>query len=314
LINLTSESKPQIVSINFASGLFKDYKVDVLLDEFSYPTIGNNTEIIKKLNGNKWRKLKFNISEFKRSNKEGILSFGGAFSNHLYALAAAGKIFDFKTIGIVRGEIPKPLNPTLKFCKENGMKLIAWDRNKYRQKNEVHIKNELTNNFKNFEIIEEGGTNNLAIKGVSEIWNYIKIKYDYIITPIGTAGTFCGVIIGSNGKSKIIGVPVLKMNFEKSVNSYLSQFNYNHKNYLINYNYHFGGYAKWNSELIDFINEFYTHHQIQLDPVYNAKSFFAVFDMLVNEDLNSESKILIIHTGGAQGIKGFNERFKNLKF
>ena len=158
-----------------------------------------------QMSGNKWYKLKFNIQEARNQGKDTLLTFGGAYSNHIYAVAAAGKIFNFKTIGIIRGEEHNPLNPTLSFAKGNGMKLYYLDRESYRKKNSPEICDKLTKKFGDFYLLPEGGTNRLAVKGCSEIIGKINLDYDYICCPCGTGGTLAGLITGLNGDKFALG-------------------------------------------------------------------------------------------------------------
>ena len=199
------------------------------------------------ISGNKWHKLKYNIQEARRQGKNALLTFGGAYSNHIYAVAAAGKLFNFKTIGIIRGEEHTPLNPTLSFATANGMKLYYLDRKSYRNKNSPGIIKELQNKFGDFYLLPEGGTNELAVKGCSEIINKIDIDFDYICCPCGTGGTLAGLISGLNGEKFALGFAVLKgaSFLKENVTSLIKSSNGNiFNNWDINLDYHFGGYAK----------------------------------------------------------------------
>jgi 1-aminocyclopropane-1-carboxylate deaminase/D-cysteine desulfhydrase-like pyridoxal-dependent ACC family enzyme len=162
------------------------------------------------ISGNKWRKLKYNLIEAKEKGLKTLLTFGGAYSNHIHATAYAGKLFEFKTIGIIRGEEHLPWNPTIEFAKSQGMEIHYIDRKKYRHKHKKEFLQDLRNNFEEFYLLPEGGTNLLAVKGCSEIIEDIDIEYDYIVTACGTGGTIAGLICGLKGRNKILGIPVLK--------------------------------------------------------------------------------------------------------
>ncbi|MDT0675610.1 1-aminocyclopropane-1-carboxylate deaminase/D-cysteine desulfhydrase [Autumnicola musiva] len=266
-----------------------------------------------EVSGNKFRKLKYNIAEAKKQGKLKILTFGGAFSNHISATAVAGKISGLKTIGIIRGEelghdLPKTLkfNDTLKFANSCGMQLKFISREKYRHKEDAVFIEELKKEFGDFYLVSEGGTNALAIKGCEEIITSADEEFDYICTSVGTGGTFSGIINASCSHHKVLGFSALKGDFltsevKESVNK---------ENWKIITDYHFGGYAKVNAELINFINQFKEEYNILLDPVYTGKLLFGIFAMIEKGQFPKNSKILAVHTGGIQGIAGMNKRLK----
>ncbi len=257
--------------------------------------------------GNKYFKLKYNLDEAGKLQKQALLSFGGAFSNHIYALSAAGKNAGFQTIGIIRGE-DDPQNPTLIKAKENGMLLHFISRSAYRLKETKEFLQKLKNKFGDFYLIPEGGTNDLAVKGCVEILKGMEENYDFIFLPVGTGGTIAGIISTPHIKSGIIGISVLKGDDQltPSISKLITSEN---KNWEINFDYHFGGYAKNDARLIEFIRQFYSDHQIMLDPVYTGKMMYAVMDLIRNKKISASSKILAIHTGGTQGIAGWEYRF-----
>ncbi len=266
-----------------------------------------------EVSGNKWHKLKYNLIAAINDDHKNLLTFGGAFSNHIYAVAAAGKYFGFKTIGIIRGE--KVSNPTLDFAKEKGMILHFIDRKTYRDKYNPKLLSSLKNKFGNFYLIPEGGSNELAVKGCAEIINSTYLDYDYICVPCGTGGTLAGIISGLDGRSKALGFAVLKgadflvndvkILLDKSVGK---QFN----NWEINLNYHFGGYAKINAKLIEFIKNFEDKHKIPLEPVYSGKMFYGIYDLINKNYFPKKTKILAIHTGGLQGLAGMRTKIEKL--
>jgi 1-aminocyclopropane-1-carboxylate deaminase len=262
------------------------------------------------VSGNKFRKLKYNLLQAKTENQSTILTFGGAFSNHLAAVAYAGKENDFQTIGIIRGEelenkISK--NPTLQFAQNCGMKLQFVSREAYRLKTETAFLENLKLKYNDFYLIPEGGTNDLAIQGCQEILTTDDDHFDYICCAVGTGGTISGIINSSKNHQKIIGFPALKGDF---LENEIRKFAKNNSNWELNYDYHFGGYAKVNSDLIAFINQFYKKHKVLLDPIYTGKMVFGVMDLINKDYFPKMSKILIIHTGGIQGIEGINTILK----
>lgn len=258
------------------------------------------------ISGNKWRKLKYNLLEAKKQGHTRLLTFGGAYSNHIYATAGAGKEFDFETIGIIRGEEHLPLNPTLSFASEAGMQLHYMDRATYREKSEPKIIKLLKQQYGDFYLIPEGGTNALAIQGCEEIVQEINTDYDYLCCPVGTGGTVTGLISGLKGKSKIIGFSSLKGDFlKREVTDLLSQSGRHYANWSINTDYHFGGYAKTKPTLLDFMKAFEEQNEILLDPVYTAKMMFGLYDLIQKDYFPKGSRVLAVHTGGLQGRAGF---------
>jgi len=263
-----------------------------------------------KVSGNKFRKLKYNIAEALTQNQDTLLTCGGAFSNHIAATAAAGKISGLKTIGIIRGdELGENLentlaqNATLQFAHSCGMKFKFVSRTDYREKDTKEFQRKFQEEFGRFYLVPEGGTNHLAIKGCEEILNENDKEFDFIGVSVGTGGTISGLINASSEHQKILGFPALKGDFlSREIKKFSSKNNWN----LI-LNYHFGGYAKVNAQLINFINTFKKKYQIQLDPIYTGKLVFGIFDLIESGYFPSGSKILAIHTGGLQGITGMNK-------
>ena len=266
------------------------------------------------ISGNKWRKLKYNLEQARLEGYEVLLTFGGAYSNHIHATAGAARQYGFKSIGIIRGEEHLPLNPTLKQASEMGMELYYMDRSTYRLKHTESVNNDLKDLFGRFYLIPEGGTNALALKGAAEIVDDIADSYDFIIAPCGTAGTISGIIGGLRGRARAIGISVLKGGFlHQEVTDLLAQTNNQaFNNWEINDNYHFDGYAKYSDELVSFINSFKNRHKVPLDPVYTGKMMFGVVDLIRSGYFPPKARILVIHTGGLQGIRGFNQRFGEL--
>ena len=268
--------------------------------------------IHEEIMGNKWRKLKYNLQEAKNLGASTLLTLGGAFSNHIYATAAAGTEFGFKTIGIIRGdELNSESNETLRFGSSKGMELEFVDRSTYSELREYPDR--LKTKYPDCYILPEGGTNKLAIQGCKEMVEEIDIDFDAIVLPIGTGGTFCGVLDGVKGSQNVIGISSLKGDFVKEeVKKMIDQYQIKNKNFTVNTDFHFGGYGKTNRDLIDFINWFKEVFDISLDPIYTGKSFFAVWNMINSDKFEKNLKIILLHTGGLQGILGFNRKNKNI--
>jgi len=291
-------------SINQKIELLKEYNVELY--------IKREDKIHPSISGNKYRKLKYNLQEAQKFGHDTLLTFGGAYSNHIAAVASAGKEFGFKTTGIIRGEELEDKiveNPTLQFAKSKGMKFKFISRNAYRGKESEVFLNNLKKEFEDFYIVPEGGTNQLAVKGCEEILNEADTTFDYICCAVGTGGTISGIINASKAHQEILGFPALKGDFlSTNISKFVSKDNWE----LIT-DYHFGGYAKVNSELIDFINQFKKEYNIPLDPVYTGKLMFGVIKMIEENYFKQKTKILVIHTGGLQGISGMNKRLKEKK-
>ena len=267
------------------------------------------------ISGNKWFKLKYNIQEIKRQfletpwEQSTVLTFGGAFSNHIVAVAAAGKEFGFNTIGIIRGDehsSPQSFNmrsisSTLNFAESCGMKLHFVSREQYRQKSSVEFIDLLIQQFGDFYLLPEGGTNALAVKGCAEITSHIEIPFDYIGCPVGTGGTLAGIISSLNEKQKAIGFSALKDGYflNEEVEKLLTSFPSSKGD--IHTEYHFGGYAKHTPELLKFISDFEKQNQIPLDHVYTGKMIFGIYDLIKKNYFPENSTIIAVHTGGLQG-------------
>ncbi|MDX2188933.1 MAG: pyridoxal-phosphate dependent enzyme [Bacteroidota bacterium] len=253
------------------------------------------------ISGNKWFKLKYNIEEANRLNIKTLLSFGGAYSNHIYALAAAGKRFGIRTIGIIRGEETLPLNDTLKFATDCQMQLEYVSREKYRLKDNPEFKDELLKTYGDVYIIPEGGSNLLGVKGTVEILSEREInEYDIICCCCGTGATLSGILIKLNGNKNALGFSVLKGDFMKNAVDTIT-YDYSgqlFENYTINNHYHFGGYAKSNSELDSFIKTYTNTTLIPIEHVYTAKMFYGIMDLVNKGKFTPGTKILAIHTGG----------------
>jgi 1-aminocyclopropane-1-carboxylate deaminase len=279
--------------------------------------IKREDELHPFISGNKYRKLKYNLEEALNQKNETLITFGGAYSNHIAAMAAAGFEHNFKTIGVIRGdELANNLeeviqkNATLKFASEHNMKFEFVSRSEYRTKTSVTFIRKLKEKFGDFYLIPEGGTNNLAVKGCEEILNEEDAKYDIVCLAVGTGGTISGIINSSKNHQKVMGFPALKGDFlQHEINKYILK----KENWSLNTEYNFGGYAKITEELITFINKFKNETNIPIDPVYTGKMMFGIVDLVKKNYFKKGTKILAIHTGGLQGIEGMNSLLKNKK-
>ncbi|MGA9237741.1 1-aminocyclopropane-1-carboxylate deaminase/D-cysteine desulfhydrase [Robiginitalea sp.] len=264
--------------------------------------------LFPNLSGNKYRKLKYNLEAAKAGGHKTLITFGGAFSNHLHATAAAGKQYGFRTIGLVRGEElrEKPLNPTLAQAHQWGMKLFFLNRKEYRLKSDPDFLKTLMETFGPAYLIPEGGTNDLAVRGCSEILTLADRDFTHICCPVGTGGTLAGLARSAQPGQHILGYPALKApDLQKELRTWIFA-----NNWELVRDYHFGGYGKINPELIGFINDFKGKTGIPLDPVYTGKMLFGILEDLRRGRLGSGSRVLAIHTGGLQGIAGMNMQLK----
>ena len=269
-------------------------KLYIKRDDLIHPTVS----------GNKWRKLKYNLVEAQLQGQSHLLTFGGAFSNHLYAVAAAGKALGFDTTGIVRGEeLAERLSPTLIFCKEQGMNLQLVSRAEYKLRNDADYLKELSAKFDNPFIIPEGGTSALALKGVAELVPEVIEQLgqtpDYLTVAAGTGGTAAGLL---SADANVLAFSALKGGafLKEDINALL---NGEHSGDLQLFtDYHFGGYAKYDEQLIAFMNEFKHEFNIQLEQVYTAKMFYGLFDLISKNHFQKGQTIVAVHTGGLQGL------------
>lgn len=263
--------------------------------------------------GNKWRKLKYNLLQAREENQHTLLTFGGPYSNHIYAAAAAAKLFNFQSIGIIRGEEPAIKSETLQFALAQGMKLKFVDRATYHLKDKPDFIEELKSEFGPFYYVPEGGTNALALGGVSEIIDEIEIDFDVFCTACGTGGTLAGLVAGLQGKKQVLGFSALKGDdrLTPKVNELLDAYGSRGlTNFSIHFDYHFGGYAKVKPELIDFIKEFKSRFGIQLEPVYTGKMLYGIFDLIKRDYFKRGTTLIALHTGGLQGLSGYKAYFE----
>lgn len=269
-----------------------------------------------EVSGNKWRKLKYNVSVCQNAKKDGVLTFGGAFSNHLLATASACHAIGLKSVGIVRGdELNAQSNHTLSRCYALGMELKFISREEYRMISDKSYLADLAHEFPNYHLVPEGGANYYGMIGCQEILKEIDVDFDAVFVAQGTTTTSCGLLLGLNETQELFAVPVLKgFNAEaemKSIFEYSGideewlQDAFEKLNVLDEF--HFGGYGKYNDELLNFIKNFYLNHQIKLDPVYTGKAMFAMIKELEDEKWNGKS-VVFVHTGGIQGVESIEEK------
>ncbi len=255
------------------------------------------------VSGNKWRKLKYNFKYIKNNNIKTILSFGGAYSNHLHALSWLAKKNKINSIGLIRGEKTFLANPTLSFCLKNNMRLYFLDRKTYREsKYNNEIINSLKENEKNIYVIPEGGFNEFGIKGCEEIMDEVDSSFNIISCSIGSGCTAIGLIRSLLPNQKFLGFCSFKnYNFvNQNIENYINL----KSNWSVNFDYNFGGFGKVNFELKKFMNYFSQTHGVKLDPIYTSKLFFGLLDMISKKKFPKESRILVLHTGGLQGLQG----------
>tara|TARA_Y100000766_G_scaffold276591_1_gene280940 strand:+ start:103 stop:1008 length:906 start_codon:yes stop_codon:yes gene_type:complete len=263
--------------------------------------------IHSEVSGNKWRKLKYNVNEYFFKGCQSILTFGGAYSNHIVATAAAGKLLGIQTHGIIRGE--EVMNPTLENAEKDGMTLHFISREEYKKKHESKLVINVLESLKKPYVIPEGGANILGMKGCGEIVQ--ESHFDVVTCACGTGSTFSGIVSSLNKNQYAIGFPVLKGGgfLEKDIIKNLQLLESENQNWKLETDFHFGGYAKYRPDLIEFIRAFWENNSIKLDPVYTGKAMYGLHSIIESGQLMGK-KILFIHTGGLQGIQGFEDRYQ----
>ncbi len=250
------------------------------------------------VSGNKWRKLNLHLEDALSNNKTTIITFGGAFSNHIYATSYVCNAYGFKSFGFIRGDAHETLNSTLDFAQKHGMEIFYVSRDEYRDKNLLYSKTK--NIFPNAYLIPEGGSSVLGILGCKAITEEILIDFDYIGLACGTGTTLAGISQGLKPEQKALGFSVLKGSFIKSeIENNMKKYNLENKNnFTIFDDYHFGGYAKSTPELIKFCESFFEKFNFEIEPIYTGKMFFGLFDQIKKGYFAKGSKIIALHTGG----------------
>lgn len=289
-------------TINQSLGEINGYSIFIKREDLLHPVVS----------GNKFRKLKYIFKEIITNKIPVVITFGGAFSNHLAATAALGNELGVKTIGIVRGqEWRNKINEsnTLSYCYSKKMDLICVSREAYKKKETSDEIQKYLKTISNYRLIPEGGTESISVKGCAEILRPIDSKFDVICSSLGTGGTLAGLITASYKKQFILGFNALNSSSAINLVNYYTK----KKNWEIINDFTFGGYGKIKPELINFMNNFYKQYKIPLDPVYTGKMLFAIFELIKKNKWRWGKKILVIHTGGLQGISGMNNYLERKK-
>ncbi len=289
--------------------------VEMLFKDFSdYTLYAKRDDLINPfISGNKYRKLKYNLIKAIEDGAKEIVAFGGAFSNLLHSLSYISSKLNINATFYIRGDGYDPDNPTLKFIKDNGVKLNFLSRTEFRAIRTDDFFKKIMDKHPDSYIIPEGGSNNLAVPGSAEIVDEITEQLvkspDYIVMDLGTGGTFAGVLSKLDSKTKLVGISAIKgVNWHKTLTKIFNgDTSFIEKdNWEIFEDYNFNGFARFNDELIDFINNFKKNYGVQLEPIYSGKLVFGMFDLLRKNHFEKGSTIVWVHGGGLQGIEGFN--------
>ena len=250
--------------------------------------------------GNKWRKLKYNLEAAKKQGQHVLLTFGGAYSNHVRATAAAGYYFGFTTIGVIRGEEHLPLNPSLEYAARLDMRLIYMDRATYREKMKPEILVNLHSQFGEFYLLPEGGSNSSALRGCAEIPKEIDQPFDVICCPCGTGGTLAGMSYGLSSRQRALGFSVLKGGeflARQMKDLQREAFGDVTGNWSVDYRFHFGGFAKRKPALDNFITDFQRRHGLTLDWIYVAKMMYGIFTLAEQGFFPAGTRVVALITG-----------------
>lgn len=275
---------------NFYNGIDLFMKREDLIDE--------------GISGNKFWKLYYNVQQYfalENFKKTMLITFGGAYSNHISAVAALGNRKKIPTLGIIRGEELEEnwqKNPTLLRCYAQGMRFIFVSRETYKNKDEII--SEMKIKYPHALILPEGGTNSLAIEGIKWMLDDRVKDFDYLCTAVGTGGTLAGISKYAEENQKVIGYKVVKEDLDRVVRGFSLRDNFEIREAS------FRGYGKVTSSLIDFINEFYRIYKIPLEPCYTGKMMYQILEDMKNHFFEPKARILVFHTGGLQGVEGFN--------
>lgn len=286
--------------------LFQHHNIDVMVkrDDLIHPIIS----------GNKWRKLKENLALVKANNKKGILSFGGAYSNHIHALAFACKEHQLASIGIIRGEQHYQTNATLSQARQWGMQLQFVDRATYRLRHQAEFLGQLAEQYPDYVIVPEGGSNSLALSGMADTIDELneQTEYDDLFTATGSGGTLAGLIAADNNQHQLHGVAVLKQAeyLKQSIRELLPTPAKEFTNWQLHLDYHCGGYGKFTEQDARNIQDIVQQTGIPFEPIYSGKMLLAFLDMVKQGYFKSGQRIVLLHTGGLQGLFGLAERGK----
>lgn len=264
------------------------------------------------VSGNKWRKLQHNLLHAKNSGARGIITFGGCFSNHIHASAFACKQQGLNAIGIIRGELANQHNYTLAWAKYWGMQLNFVDRKTYRLRNNQTYLSSLQQLYPDYLIVPEGGSNTLALTGMTDVINELnsQAQFDTIMTPVGSGGTLAGLVLGDKNQHQLLGVAVLKQGeyLNEQVKELLPQQAKAYDNWHIFTQYHGGGYAKFSEGDVNDLLAFNEETGVTFEPVYSGKMILALLDLVKQGYFPKHHRIVLLHTGGLQGIAGLISR------
>jgi 1-aminocyclopropane-1-carboxylate deaminase/D-cysteine desulfhydrase-like pyridoxal-dependent ACC family enzyme len=289
------------LGINFKAAIIEKIQHPVLTEHEIHLYIKRDDLLHQIISGNKWRKLKYTLIPALNQGHRHFISMGGTYSNHLHALAYIGYKLGLKTTGLIRGQQPAEENHTLSDLRQWGMNLEFVSRSDFRElrKHRAHD-SKPAKQYDGFWI-PEGGANQDALRGVSEILKEINMDFDMLALACGTGTTLAGLAKALPEKKRVLGFSALKGGgfLEKDVKKLIK--NNSLTNWSINFDYHFGGFAKTNEELISFIDDFQLDNKIPLEPIYNGKMLFGLFDMIKKEYFKKGKTIIAIHTGGLQG-------------
>ncbi len=252
------------------------------------------------VSGNKWYKLRLNVKHAIENGFKTIVTSGGGFSNHLIATAFTAKRFGIKSVGIVRGKYDL-LTPTLKACIEEGMELIFVTQEDYKNSHQPEWAANIVAHFDEIMIIPEGGANEWGRAGAGLLSRFVKEDYTHVIVSVGTGTTLIGLRNKISEQQQILGFVPMKNGayLKDNISSHLAPGK--DKNWQLFDDWHFGGFGKWNNELLGFMNDFYRENNIPLDIVYTSKMMFGIRELLANNSFSSCDKLLCVHTGGLQG-------------
>jgi len=297
---MMKHSEPSVIDIQSAAAASRNISLSMLDISTMHPLAS----------GNKLFKLALNIDDAIEKGFSQMVSFGGAYSNHIYALALYGRFKGIKTIGIIRGEPEYASNPTLRVAKDNGMMLHFVDRKTYRLRNEPLYLDVLAKQYPDAVIIPEGGSNALAVDGcklLAEIINNTLDHVDSVAVACGTGGTLAGLVSGLDAHQKVLGFPVVT---DGSLASKIESLLAGRKPYvdyqLIQADY--GGYAKFDKRLLDFILDWLKKTGVLLDPIYTSKMCLKLLELIEDKQIEEGQHICLIHTGGLQAWYGMRDK------
>lgn len=287
--------------------LFYDHDVSLNLwrEDLNHPLIS----------GNKFYKLKPNLYQALQQECTQVLSFGGPWSNHLHALAWAAREHGLKSIGVVRGEIGPELTPTLQDCQDWGMTLVPCSRTDYRRKEQPEFLSELSQEFPGAFIIPEGGSNPLAIHELKNLWNNIRQKagdFDWVFVATGSGGTLAGLTEAKDYSCKLIGVQAVAEG-DATLNRIEAWLKSTNLGVEIWQDGHLGGFAKVTPELADLIHQMESRFAISLDPIYTGKTLLRIYQALKQRVFKPGDRVLMLHTGGLQGLRGMRDRLQTMR-